>query len=85
VLHRFSEGLMLWLIIQPVFGGRLAWLTLLVMAIATVLGFRYSSALLPLAGASAISMLKAVIMGAIIHSLVHRGHIHAHHTSGHRH
>jgi uncharacterized protein len=85
VLHRFSEGLMIWLIIQPVFGSRMAWLTLLVMAGATVLGFWYSAALLPLAGASAISMLKAVIMGAIIHSLVHRGHIHAHHAPGHRH
>jgi zinc transporter ZupT len=85
VLHRFSEGLMIWLILQPVFGSRVAWLMLVVMAVATVLGFRFSAALLPLAGDSAVSVLQAVIMGAIIHSLVHRGHVHPHHGDGRRH
>jgi hypothetical protein len=51
------------------------------MAVATILGFRYSAGLLPLAGDSAISILKAVISGTIIHTLVHRGHVHAHHVS----
>ena len=85
VLHRFGEGLMIWLIMQPVFGSRTAWLMLLVMAVATILGFRYSSGLLPLAGDSAISILKAVISGTIIHTLVHRGHVHAQHASGRSH
>lgn len=82
VLHRFGEGLMIWLILQPVFGSRTAWLMLIVMAVATILGFGYSAELLPLAGDSAISILKAVIMGMIIHTLVHRGHVHAHHAAG---
>jgi len=85
VLHRFGEGLMIWLIMQPVFGSRTAWLMLIVMAVATILGFRYSAGLLPLAGDSAISILKAVISGTIIHTLVHRGHVHAHHASGRSH
>lgn len=84
VLHRFGEGLMIWLIMQPVFGSPAAWLMLLVMAVATILGFSYSNELLPLAGDSAISIVQAVIMGAIIHTLVHRGHVHAHHAAGHR-
>jgi hypothetical protein len=85
VLHRFGEGLMIWLIMQPVFGSRAAWLMLLGMAVATIVGFSYSAALLPLAGDSAISILKAVIIGAIIHTLVHRGHVHAHHAAERRH
>jgi len=79
ILHRFGVGLMLWLIVQPVFGDRAAWLTLAGMAAATVLGFEFSERLLPLAGEQAIAILQAVIIGTIIHSLVHRGHAQAHH------
>ena len=78
VLHRFGVGMMLWMIIQPVFGNRVAWLTLAGMAAATVLGFLFSESLLPLAGDVFILSLQAVIIGTIIHSLVHRGHVHRH-------
>ena len=78
ILHRFGMGLMLWMIIQPVFGRRAAWMTLFGMAAATVLGFEFSERLLPLAGDTFITALQAVIIGTIIHSLVHRGHVHRH-------
>jgi len=82
ILHRFGVGLMVWLILQPAFGQRAAWLMLISMAAATIAGFEFSSHLLPLAGAFAISALQAIIIGTIIHSLVHRGHVdsgdHAH-------
>ena len=78
VLHRFGMGLMLWLIIQPVFGNRAAWLTLFAMAGATILGFEFSARLLPLAGATVVAGVQALIIGTIIHSLVHRGHVHRH-------
>ncbi|MDZ4728428.1 MAG: hypothetical protein SH820_00555 [Xanthomonadales bacterium] len=80
ILHRFGVGLMLWLVVQPAFGDRIAWLTLVGMAAATVLGFEFSEWLLPLAGEQAILILQAVIIGTIIHSLVHRGH-----AAGHTH
>jgi hypothetical protein len=82
ILHRFGVGLMLWLIVQPAFGTRIAWLTLVGMAAATVLGFEFSERLLPLAGEQAILIMQAIIIGTIIHSLVHRGHAgsHAHHS-----
>lgn len=83
VLHRFGVGLMIWLIVQPVFGARAAWLMLIGMAAATILGFEFSERLLPLAGAYAIAALQAVIVGTIIHSLVHREHVHgARHPHG---
>jgi len=77
VLHRFGMGLMLWLIMQPVFGNRVAWGTLFALAAATIVGFEFSERLLPLAGDTIISAVQAVIVGTIIHSLIHRGHVHA--------
>jgi len=77
-LHRFGMGLMLWLIIQPVFGKQVAWLTLFAMAAATIIGFEFSERLLPLAGETFVVAMQAVIIGTIIHSLVHRGHVHRH-------
>jgi hypothetical protein len=82
VLHRFGMGLMLWMIIQPVFGARVAWGTLFGMGAATVLGYEFSGRLLPLAGDGVIVGVQAVIIGTIIHSLVHRGHVH---REGHGH
>lgn len=76
ILHRFGVGLMLWMIMQPAFGQRIAWLTLFVLAGATVLGFEFSEWVLPLAGQQAVSVIQAVIIGTIIHSLIHRGHVH---------
>ena len=78
VLHRFGVGLMLWLIVQPALGSRAAWLTLVGMAAATLLGYAFSERLLPLAGDQAVLILEAVIIGTIIHSLVHRGHAKSH-------
>ena len=77
ILHRFGVGLMIWLIMQPAFGQRAAWMMLFTMAAATIAGFEFSSHILPLAGAFAVSALQAVIIGTIIHGLVYRGHVHS--------
>ena len=79
ILHRFGVGLMLWMIMQPAFGKRIAWLTLIALAGTTVLGFEFSERVLPLAGEQAVAMIQAVIIGTIIHSLIHRGHVHREH------
>jgi hypothetical protein len=76
ILHRFGMGLMLWLIMQPAFGNRIAWATLFAMAAATITGFEFSERLLPYAGDSLIAAVQGVIVGTIIHSLVHREHVH---------
>lgn len=75
ILHRFGMGLMLWLIMQPVFGNRIAWATLFAMAAATIIGFEFSERLLPFAGDKMVAAVQGVIVGTIIHSLVHRGHV----------
>ena len=79
ILHRFGMGLMLWLIMQPVFGNRIAWGVLFAMAAATIVGFEFSERLLPYADVTVIAAVQGVIVGTIIHSLVHREHVHRDH------
>ena len=79
ILHRFSMGLVLWLIMQPAFGNRVAWATLFAMAAATIIGFEFSERLLPYADDTVIAAMQGVIVGTIIHSLVHREHVHRDH------
>jgi len=78
ILHRFGVGLMLWLIMEPAFGKHIAWLTLFAIAAVTIIGFEFSGHFLPLAGDRMIAGIQGVIIGTIIHSLVHRGHVHKH-------
>jgi hypothetical protein len=85
ILHRFGMGLMLWLIMQPVFGDRIAWATLFAMAAATIVGFEFSEWLLPYTDDTMISAVQGVIVGTIIHSLVHREHVHGGHAQHHHH
>ena len=79
ILHRFGMGLMLWLIMQPAFGKRIAWATLFALAAATIIGFEFSERLLPYADDTLIAAVQGVIVGTIIHSLVHREHVHRDH------
>lgn len=75
VLHRLGTGLVLWLIVQPVFGRKVALAVLAAIALATVAGYFLSESLLPLAGKNAVLMIEALVIGTIVHSLVHRGHV----------
>lgn len=75
VLHRLGVGLALWLIVQPAFGRRMAVLVLVLIDAATVLGYSLSEVMLPLAGKDSVLIIQALIIGTIIHSLVHREHI----------
>ena len=75
ILHRLGVGLVLWLIVQPAFGSRMALFVLVLVAATTVLGFSLSEWVLPLAGDDAVMIIQALIIGTIVHSLVHRGHM----------
>jgi len=79
ILHRFGMGLVLWMIMHPAFGKRIAWATLFAMAAATIIGFEFSERLLPYADDTVIAAVQGVIVGTIIHSLVHREHVHRDH------
>jgi len=76
ILHRFGVGMILWMVMRPAFGRKGAWLTLGAVAAATIVGFEFSQAILPLAGDRSIAGIQAVIVGTIMHSLIHREHVH---------
>jgi len=74
VLHRFGVGMMLWLMVVPVFGKRAAFGILGFVSFATVAGYLLSESVLGLEAAQAMPMIQALIIGMIVHSLIHRSH-----------
>lgn len=76
VLHRFGVGLVLWFMVAPVFGRRGALAVLIGMSLATVAGWFVSEPLLGIEEVDVVHAVQALVIGTIIHSLVHRGHAH---------
>lgn len=74
VLHRFGMGLMLWMMVQPVFGRKWAFAILGFVSLATVLGYFLSERILGLEDAYEMAVIQALIVGMLAHSLVHRSH-----------
>jgi hypothetical protein len=79
VLHRFGVGLMLWLMVQPAYGKRMAFAVLGFVSMMTVGGYLLSEFFLGMQGDNVMAVIQAVIIGMIIHSLIHRGHAVHHH------
>ena len=79
VIHRFGVGMMLWMMVQPVFGKRVAFAVLGFVSLATVGGYLLSEIVLGLEGDFALSVIQALIIGMIVHSLIHRSHGVSHH------
>ena len=74
VIHRFGVGMMIWMMVQPLFGRRIAFGVLGFASLATVGGYLLSEKLLGLEGDYATSVIQALIIGMIVHSLIHRSH-----------
>jgi len=79
VLHRFGVGMMLWMMVQPAFGRVAAYAVLGFVALTTAGGYLLSEIVLGLEGDCAMSVIQALIIGMIVHSLVHRSHGASHH------
>ena len=80
VLHRFGVGIMLWMMVKPAYGKRAASGVLGFVALVTVGGYLLSDIFLGLEGSGFMAVIQALIIGMIVHSLVHRGHaVHHHH------
>ena len=78
VLHRFGVGLMLWMMVQPVFGKRKAFLVLGFGCLKSRGGYLLSETILGLEDDDAMSIIQALITGMIVHSLIHRSHAESH-------
>lgn len=74
VLHRFGVGMMLWMMVQPAYGRRMAFGVLGFVALVTLGGYLLSEFFLGLEGDNVMAVIQAVIIGMIMHSLIHRGH-----------
>jgi len=74
VIHRFGVGMMIWMMVQPLFGKRVAFGLLVFASLATVGGYLLSENLLGLEGTYTLSVIQALVIGMIVHSLVHRSH-----------
>jgi hypothetical protein len=80
VMHRFGVGMMLWMMVQPVFGKAAAFAVLGFVSLATIAGYLLSESVLGLEGDFVMSAIQALIIGTIVHSLIHRSH-----SQGHQH
>ena len=78
VLHRFSVGLALWLMVKPVLGSHVAIGVLVLVSVATLVGYWLSDQLMGMEVGNPVHIVQALIIGTIIHSLVHRSHTHTH-------
>ena len=74
VLHRFGVGMMLWMMVQPVFGKRIAFMVLGFVGLATIGGYGLSETVQAVEGEYLMPYIQALIIGMIVHSLVHRSH-----------
>ena len=81
VLHRFGVGLMLWMMVQPVFGPRVALTILGFVGLTTVGGYLLSEFVLGVKSEQIMLVIQALVTGMIVHSLVHRSHLHTRHSS----
>jgi hypothetical protein len=80
VLHRFGVGMMLWMMVRPAFGKRVAYAVLGFVSLLTVAGYLLPEALPGMEAGIVMPVIQALIIGMIVHSLVHSNH-----GAGHRH
>lgn len=77
VLHRLAVGLAVWLVIASVSTQRMAYGVLAILGLTTALGYFLAQELMPLTEMDFLAQLQAVIVGMVLHGLVHRpGHSH---------
>ncbi len=76
LLHRLMAGMVVWLILQPAVGARIALIMISVVALAAVPGYWFAEHLAGALSGKGIAMIQAVVVGTIIHGLLHRGHKH---------
>ena len=79
IMHRLTVGMVLWFILEPAFGRRVTFGVLGFVALGTVLGYLIVLQSGQFVASVITYYLQAVILGTVIHGLIHRNHL-----SGHR-
>ena len=78
LLHRLLAGMVIWLILQPVSGNRLAFVMISIVAVAALPGYLLAPHLLGMLEGQGSSLFQALVVGTIIHGLIHRSQQHQH-------
>jgi hypothetical protein len=80
IMHRLTVGMVLWFILEPAFGKRITFGVLGFVALGTVIGYQLVSQSGQFAASVTTYYIQAVILGTVIHGLIHRNHLagHAH-------
>jgi zinc transporter ZupT len=78
ILHRLPVGLALWYLVAPHFGVRAALAVLLLMCVATALGFNLGPAWTAALDGAPLAWFQAFVAGSILHVIVYEP---AHHQA----
>ncbi len=78
ILHRMIVGLVVWFMLQPAFGRKVATAALLAIGMATLLGYFAVQSIGFFETSSVAWYGQALIIGLVLHGLIHRTHVHRH-------
>lgn len=78
VLHRLPDGLMIWHLLCPTYGGRAAISTLMLMGIATVIGFVIGDSAFFVTSNFSLSIFQGLVAGSLLHVMIHQPHFASH-------
>lgn len=76
LLHRIPVGQLIWALLRPSFGLPITLSVLMLVAVATLLGFLTGHHYAYLLHGVYFSLFQALVAGAILHVVLFRGHVH---------
>jgi len=74
IIHRLPVGLTIWWLLKPLLGERYALLTLVGIALATVIGFVLSMQFSEYQTSNTFALIQAFVSGSLLHVVFHKPH-----------
>ena len=74
ILHRLPVGLTIWWLLKPLLGEKYALLTLLGIALATVIGYLLSMQFSEYQTTNTFTLIQAFVSGSLLHVVFHKPH-----------
>lgn len=74
ILHRVPDGLTIWWLTRPHYGNWAAARTILIMAVATVLGYFLGQTVFAHLSHTGVGVFEAVVGGSLLHVIFHHDH-----------
>lgn len=79
VVHRLVVGIVLWLVMEPTWGRFASYTVLAALGVATLIGYFSAQSLVPLIRFEYLEILQALIVGMLMHGIIHQ-HEDEHHA-----